>query len=153
MPRKKPDPKLDSLKKFGTANPRPSKVTDELFTLHEFFDPRDLIQVKYEMLRRVRADGWPISRAAAAYGFSRPSFYQAQAEFEHAGLAGFMPERRGPREAHKLSGEVMTFIESTRGQNAEVKTMELVSRVKDKFGIDIHRRSIERALSRSKKKL
>jgi len=153
MPRKKSDPKLDSLKKFGTANSRSSKVADELFAAHDFFDPRDLIQVKYEMLRRVRTDGWSISRAAATFGFSRPSFYQVQTEFEVAGLAGFMPEKRGPREAHKLSGEVMDFIKLLRDQDKSVKTMEIVSQVKDKFDIDVHRRSIERALSRSKKKL
>src|ERR1700677_2936906 len=88
-PRKKSDPKVESLKKSGTFNPRSEKVSDALFKSHDFFDARDLIQVKYEMLRRVREDAWSISRAAAEYGFSRPSFYEAQAEFEHAGLAGF----------------------------------------------------------------
>jgi transposase len=111
-----------------------------------------MIQVKYEMLRRVKQDGWPISKAAAAYGFSRPSFYQAQSEFEHAGFAGLMPSRRGPREAHKLSGEVMAFIEELREQRG-TSMSELIVHVKDRFGIDVHRRSIERALSRSKKKL
>src|ERR1700677_128311 len=100
--RKKSDPKAEALRESGTFNSRSEKVQDELFKSHDFFDVRDIIQVKYEMLRRVREDAWSISRAAAAYGFSRPSFYQAQAEFEHAGLVGLLPERRGPREAHKL---------------------------------------------------
>ena len=97
--RKKSDPKAEALRESGTFNSRSEKVQDELFKSHDFFDVRDIIQVKYEMLRRVREDAWSISRAAAAYGFSRPSFYQAQAEFEHAGLVGLLPERRGPREA------------------------------------------------------
>jgi transposase len=153
LPKNKSDPKVDSLKQMGTLNSRPEKVSDELFRSHEFFDARDLIQVKYEMLRRVTEDGWPISQAAAAYGFSRPSFYQAQAEFNHAGLAGFMPERRGPKQAHKLSGEVMTFIEESRAADQTTRTSDLVEKVKAKFGISIHRRSIERALKRTKKKL
>lgn len=153
MPKKKIDPKFYSLQEMGTLNPRPHKVSDELFKSHEFFDSRDLIQVKYEMLRRVKEDGWSISQAAAAYGFSRPSFYQAQAEFDHVGLAGFMPERRGPREAHKLSGEVMIFIEELRRNDKSIRTPDLVRRVKERFGIDVHRRSIERALAREKKKL
>lgn len=152
-PRKKSDPKLESLKKFGTLNPRAEQVSDALFKSHDFFDPRDLIQIKYEMLRRVKEDGWSITQAAAAYGFSRPSFYESQAEFEHAGLSGFMPERRGPREAHKLSGPVVEFIEETKEKDHSIRTADLIKLIKDRFGIDVHRRSIERALTRAKKKL
>jgi transposase len=151
--KQKSDPKLESLKKLGTLNLRSEKVVDELFKSHDFFDPRDLLQVKYEMLRRVKQDDWSITRAAAAYGFSRPSFYEAQSEFEHTGLAGFIPEKRGPREAHKLSGEVIEFIEQCRNQDSALKTTDVVRLVKERFGIDVHRRSLERALSRSKKKL
>lgn len=150
--RRKIDPKADSLKKSRTFNPRSQKVQDGLFESHDFFDARDLIQVKYEMLRRVREDAWSVSRAAAAYGFSRPSFYQAQEEFAHAGLAGLMPERRGPREAHKLSGKVVNFIEDLKSREDAMTTPELICRIEKKFGITVHRRSIERALSRSKKK-
>jgi transposase len=148
----KPDPKLDTLKKFGTLNPRPQNVADELFKSHDFFDCRDLIQVKYEMLRRVTKDGWSITHAATTYGFSRSSFYQAQAEFEHAGLSGFLPEQRGPREAHKLSGEVMKVIENALKDDESIRMPALVQLVKERFGIEIHRRSIERALTRSSKK-
>ena len=152
-PRKKNDSKLESLKKFGTLNPRAERVSDALFKSHEFFDSRDLIQVKYEMLRRVKEDGWTITQAAAAYGFSRPSFYESLAEFEHAGLSGFMPERRGPREAHKISGPVVKFIEETKQKDPSIRTADVIRLIKEHFGIDVHRRSIERALTRAKKKL
>ena len=62
----------------------------------EFFDPRDLVQVKYEMLRRAREEGVAVSRAAEAFGFSRVAFYQIQRAFESEGLAGLLPRRRGP---------------------------------------------------------
>jgi transposase len=150
-PRKKNDPKLESLKKFGTLNPRTERVSDTLFKSQEFFDPRDLIQVKYEMLRRVKEDGWSITQAAAAYGFSRASYYESQTEFEHAGLVGFMPEKRGPREAHKLSGPVVKFIEETKQKDRSIHTVDLIKVIKERFGIDVHRRSIERALTRAKK--
>jgi len=35
------------LRKQGTLNPRPREVTDPLFAKDSFFDPRDLVQVKY----------------------------------------------------------------------------------------------------------
>src|SRR5215469_8633345 len=41
----------------GTAHPRPEAVTDPLFYDSAFFDPNDLVQVKYEMLRSVQVEG------------------------------------------------------------------------------------------------
>src|SRR6266568_3538325 len=90
--------KLDALRQTGTLHPHPKRVTDSLFQSQPFFDVRDLMQVKYEMLRKVEADGAPVSTAATTFGLSRPSFYQAQAAFEQGGLAGLAPQKRGPPE-------------------------------------------------------
>jgi hypothetical protein len=68
-----PDPKLDALRESGTLNPRPAGVADEAFRASDFFDARDLVQVKYEMLRRVRAERTPVTRAAEVFGVSRPT--------------------------------------------------------------------------------
>ena len=66
-------------------------MTDPAFNgANTFFDPEDLVQVKYEMLRRVREDGQAVTQASAAFGFSRPSFYEAQVAFERAGLPGLV---------------------------------------------------------------
>ena len=91
MPEK--DPKLEALRQQGTLNPRPRDVTDPLFARDSFFDPRDLVQVKYEMLRRVQSEGHSVTGAATSFGFSRPSFYQALEAFEEGGLAGLVPRR------------------------------------------------------------
>ena len=90
-----PDPKLEELRKRGALHPRPEQVTDELFTTAEFFDPRDAIQVKYEMLRWARIDGQPVARVVRDHGYSRPTFYEAQAAFERDGLPGLLPRKRG----------------------------------------------------------
>jgi len=94
--RRKSDPKTDALRQQGCLHPRPEKVTDELFATSEFFDARDLVQVKYEMLRRVRVDGRPVSDSAARCGLSRPSYYQAQEAFERGGLPALLPKKPGP---------------------------------------------------------
>src|SRR5215510_1178731 len=73
--KRKPDAKEAALAESRTLNPRPEAVHDEQFASSEFFDARDLVQVKYEMVRRVRVDGAPVARAATAFGFSRPSYY------------------------------------------------------------------------------
>ncbi len=150
---KRADPKSDALRERGALNPRPQRVTDELFHQSEFFDPKDLPQVKYEMLRRVRQDGVPVARAAETFGFSRPSFYEAQAAFVADGLPGLLPKKRGPRGAHKLGADVMQFIGDVRAKATPPPSASaLVPLVKERFGIDVHPRSVERALARREKK-
>src|ERR1700680_2798274 len=94
--------KRQFLRQHGTLNPPSQDVAPELFRHGDFFDPQDLIQVKYEMLRQVRVERKLIQQAAKSFGLSRPSFYQVQAAFQESGLAGLLPQRRGPRGGHKL---------------------------------------------------
>jgi len=111
------------------------------------------VQVKYEMLRRVQSEGQAVSQSAAHFGFSRPSFYQAQDAFQHGGLPALMPQKRGPKKAHKLTAEVLAFVRQARQENPSLRPAALASLVTDKYGITVHPRSIERALTRSQKKL
>jgi len=147
------DAKFEALQQHRTLNPRPKEVRDELFLQDEFFDPRDLVQVKYEMLRRVQAEGQSVTDASANFGFSRPSFYQALSAFEQDGLAGLVPHKRGPKQAHKLTDEVLTFIGEQRQKEPSVRLPDLVKLIQDRFGIRVHPRSIERSLLRHQKKL
>jgi len=134
-------------------HPHPEKVSDELFRDNPFFDPRDGLQVKYEMLRRVRVDGHTASRAAASCGLSRPTYYQALEAFERDGLAGLLPDKKGPKRAHKLTPEVMDFIHAQLEAEPELGPAELARRIRDEYGVEVHPKSIARARrSRSKKK-
>lgn len=153
MARKPPlAPKRQALKERGVLYGRYQSVTDPLFSQSDFFDPRDLVQVKYEMVRRVEVEGKLVTRACAAFGFSRPSFYKAQLALQRAGLAGLMPKRRGPKRAHKLTGEVMGFIRQQRAKDKTLRAPTLAKQVKQRFGITIHPRTIERALGPPGKK-
>src|SRR5258708_34146187 len=100
---RKPNPKLAALEESGTVNPRPQDIDDPAFIESDFFDPRDLVQVRYEMLRRVRVEGQTIADAAAHFGVSRPTFYKVQADFERAGLAGFLPVKPDPTALHNFT--------------------------------------------------
>ena len=146
------DTKLRTLQQQGTLNPRPKAVRDEVFLQDEFFDPSDLVQVKYEMLRRVRTEGQSVTDAASNFGFSRPSFYQTQSAFEQNGLAGLVPHKRGPKQAHKLTEEVITFIGEVRQKEPLIRLPDLVNRIAQQFAIKVHPRSIERSLLRHQKK-
>ena len=154
MTKTKPsNPKLVALRQQGCLNPHPDKVADPLFASSDFFDARDLVQVKYEMVRRVCVDGQSISHSAAAYGFSRPSFYQAQAVLKRGGLAALVPRKPGPRRSHKLSADVMEFVQRERSADLSLRPQDLALRVMEHFGRKVHPRSVERALARQKKKL
>ena len=143
----KHDDKEKALRDCGALNVHP--VTDSLFSDNDFFDPRDLVQVKYEMLRRVHKEGESVRRAAASFGFSRPSFYKSSAAFEQDGVSGLLPRKRGPQSGHKLTDEVMAFVE---GLGHLLSIPALLDEVEKRFGIRVHRRSLERALRKPGKK-
>ena len=149
---RKPDPKLAALAESGAVNAHAQDVQDPAFIDSDFFDPRDLVQVRYEMLRRVRIEGEPIVDAAAGFGVSRPTFYKVQTDFERAGLAGLLPAKRGPHGPHKITEEVMRFIDAARAAEEGLDAQALVERIAERFGLTVHRRTVERALARRKKK-
>jgi transposase len=150
MAQRRADPKEMALREARSLNPRPEAVTDEAFAAGpEFFDARDLVQVKYEMVRRVRAEGRPVTAAAAAFGFSRPSYYLAAATVDAGGLAALVPARPGPRRAHKLTGEVVAFALEARAADPSVTSAGLAEAIAARFGITVHPRSVERAMARA----
>jgi Homeodomain-like domain len=146
------DPKVEALRADGALYRRADQVTDQVFATHEFFDPRDLVQVKYEMIRRVEVEAQPVAPTAAAFHFSRPSFYQAQRAFQQRGLAGLLPKKRGPRGGHKLTAEIVAFLKAVQEREPSVRPTDLARRVADRFATTVHPRSIERALVRQEKK-
>jgi transposase len=148
---KKPDQKTLELKRTGTLNSHPDSISDTLFKENPFFDPKDLLQVRYEMLRRHGVDGISVIEAATKFGVSRPTFYQAQVAFQQAGLGGLLPKHRGPKEGHKLSANVIEYVRSLRAAEPGLTTVACIKAVQEKFGIMVHRRSLERALASKKK--
>ena len=146
------DPKLLTLREHATLHARAREVTDPLFLSNPFFDPRDALQVKYEMLRRVKSEGLTVAQAARAFGLSRPSFYQAAEDFERAGMLGLLPHKKGPRRAHKLSAPVIAFILRTMRERPSLRASQILPLVRRRFGIVVHPRSIERAVQRAEKK-
>jgi hypothetical protein len=146
------DPKVEALRAEGTLYRHAAQVADPVFATHEFFDPRDVVQVKYEMLRRVEVEAQPVATTAAAFHFSRPSFYQAQRAFQARGVAGLLPRKRGPRGGHKLTTEVVAFLQQQRETEPSVGAADLARHVAQRFATTVHPRSIERALARQEKK-
>jgi transposase len=146
------DAKGEALASDGALNPHPEAVRDQLFIDNPFFDAKDLVQVRYEMVRRHQADGMPISDIASIFGVSRPTFYKAQSALASEGLPGLVPQQRGPRGGHKLSAEIVTFVEDMKIATPDLTIPQCVAAILSRFGVSVHRRSLERALARKKKR-
>ena len=142
--------KVNALLEEGTLNPAPGKVRDPKFQENEFFDPRDLVQVKYEMLRQVSVENSSVTETTEKYGVSRPTYYQTKASFDKGGLAGLVPRKRGPHGPHKLQGEALAFVQQQLAAGQPLRARELAKLVRQKFGLAIHPRTIERAVAGKK---
>ena len=142
--------KTDALAEDGVLNPAPEKVRDPKFHEDGFFDPHDIVQVKYEMLRRASVEKASVTEVSEEYGVSRPTYYQAKADFEEGGIAGLVPRKRGPRGPHKIRGEVSAFLRAQISPGEPIRARELAKSLQKEFGLDVHPRTIERAI-RAKK--
>ena len=150
--RKKDTAKRRVLDQNNTLNKNADKVADPKFKNIAFFDPDDIVQVKYEMLRSAQKDGAGVLKASETFGFSRITFYKTGKAFNENGLAGLIPKKKGPRRAHKLSGEVMEFVRELLERKPDIRSSGIRQEIKDRFNLTVHKRSIERAIDRSKKK-
>ena len=144
--------KASALRRHHALTPRPERVADPAFNGdNAFFDPQDLVQVKYEMVRRARVEGEPVAHAARAFGLSRPSFYEAAASLDEGGLPALVPAKPGPRGAHKLTEEVVDHLEALLAADQTMSPADLAAGVAERFGYSVHPRSVERALARRRR--
>jgi transposase len=141
-----------ALERQGLLNPAASSVRDALFVDSDFFDPRDIVQVRYEMLRAGRVGERSVTETAAAFGVSRATYYLQVAAFAEDGIAGLIPEKRGPRGPHKLTDAVVGFGAREVVQHPTLDSQAMAEAVADRFGVHVHRRSVERAIARRGKK-
>jgi len=144
--------KEQHLRNCGAWNAATDAVTDWLFADSDFFDPRDLILVKYEMLRRVQVDCMSVMEAAQQFGFSRAGYYKVRSAYQRSGLTGLLPARPGPRQAHKLTDEILEFIDEQLAAQCELSPSQLAVLILQDRKLSVHPRSIERALARREKK-
>lgn len=126
-------------------------IRDQLFRSGEFFDPSDVVQVKYEMLRRHRVDGLSVTAVAALFGVSRQTVYNVARDFDRHGIVGLSsakPKARpGPREGWKCTREVVAFAARRRRQKPDVALAQLAREVERRFRISITAGALRHALA------
>ena len=137
------DERRRALEANGLVHHDPGAVSAELFvSVEPFFYAADKLQVKYEMLRAHIVDGMGVAAAAAAHGYSRANFYLVASAFEDAGMAGLIDERPGRRGPLKMSVEIAEYIEAA---DPALSGAGLAREIEDRFGVRLHRRTVERA--------
>ena len=144
--------KQNRLREAGTLNRTPEKVGDPMFVAGDFFDARDLLQVRYEMVRLVRLGEATLAQAAIRFGVSRPTCFRIVKAFDGGGLQELIPARRGPRGPHKISPEILRFVEDYRALHGRVGARRLAPLIEAEFGVTVHPRGLEKALERVQKK-
>lgn len=149
--RKLPDQKEEQLRRHGVLHPNPEKVRDELFSTISFFDSRDLVQVRYEMLRRHRVDKLPVSEAIDRFGVSRPTFYQTAKTYEREGIPGLVPRKPGPKGPRRCTPEIIQFVQKRQAESPDLTMDDILQEVSTRFGRTIHRRTLERGLAKARK--
>lgn len=152
MPQDSQALKLQALRRNGTLNRRPDRVDHPLFAQTDFFDARDLVQLKYEALRALEKEARSLAQAAAAFGLSRPTIYQAKARFQAHGMEGLLPSKRGPKQPHKLTAEVSQQLQEWLAKDPDLNAAELAHRLRQQFKVKLHRRTIEKALKAGAKR-
>lgn len=146
------DVKARFLAEHKALHSRPSQIHDVIFRQGGFFDPRDMVQVRYEMLRRHLVDQQSVTEVIRVFGMSRQMFYVLLDMFQRQGLLGLLPRKRGPKGAHKCNDKILRFVAGRRQQHPESSLEDLAKEVNKKFGVRLHSRTLERRLSQHQKK-
>lgn len=144
--------KVKQLKLQRSFNKNGQKLRDETYLSSDFFDPNDVIQVKYEMLRKVEFEKQPISKVSALFGFSRVAYYKAKKDLKEGGLSNLTNKTMGPKRSHKLNQEILDFVISSRKDDSTLTLKTILDSIKVEFNVVIHRRTLERALAKSESK-
>jgi len=135
-----------ALETAGLEHPNPQAVTSRLFTGgNTFFLALDKVQVKYEMLRAHLVESMKVTDVAATHGYSRAAFYLVLAAFEQRGMLGLLDGRPGRKGPTKLTAEIAAFL---RGADPTWSGARLAEEIEGRFGVRLHRRTIERARER-----
>ena len=144
----KKDKKNKFLEAAGALNRKPEQVEDQKFSLpHGFFDPRDKVQVKYEMLRAHEVNGENISEAAPRFGYTRESLYTSKERFETEGIPGLVDRKRGRKGPDKLTEEILEFLRQSKRQDPRLSGARLCEMVRERYGVKLHKRTVEKAVA------
>ena len=142
--------KIEILMSNGTYNKRYDSVRKPKFLTGVFYDPMDIVQVKYEMLREAQESDRAIGEVANEFGFSRTAYYNIKESYDKNGMSSLIPEKPGPRRSHKLTNQLQNFIDEYTSAYPKASASEIVSVIQGERGVSISKRTIERYINKKK---
>ena len=143
--------KVETLIENGSFNKNSASVSNHLFVMgNSYFDPQDLVQVKYEMLRAVKNGELNVSDASTQFGFSRTAYYKIDKRFNEAGVEGLCPQKTGPKYPAKVTPEILEFVSDLRENMPGITNDRIVEEIKEQKGVSIHKRSLQRVQAKKK---
>ncbi|MCP4604345.1 MAG: helix-turn-helix domain-containing protein [Proteobacteria bacterium] len=141
--------RAEFLKSEGIINPKPESVSHPLFTTNEFFDPLDLPQVRYEMLRAARVDKMSVAGACKLLGFSREYFYRLERMFKERGYIALLGSPKGGRPPLlALNQEIINFIIHRRFERPDLSGEQMHQEILKHYKVDCSRRTVERIIEK-----
>lgn len=143
------DTKKQFLRKEGLINPKPERVCYKHFESNDFFDPMDLPQVRYEMIRTARVENISVANACRLFGFSREYFYKLERKFMEHGFVALLGSQKGRRPLIALNNEIVNFIIHRKVDNPNLSGEDLRKEILKIHKLDCSRRTVERIIEKS----
>ncbi len=141
--------KYEFLEKEGLLNQKPERISPSVFAENDFFDPLDITQVRYEMLRSARIGKTSVAKACKLFGFSREYFYRLERNFMAHGLVSLLGSPKGRRPLIAVNQEVVNFIVHRRIDNPKLSGDDLRNDILRLYKINCSRRTVERVIERA----
>jgi transposase len=135
------------LEATGAWHPHPERVRAGPFLSHRFFDPRDKVQVKYEMVRAHAVVGEPIARVARAFGVTRETVYATSRRLATRGVLGLADEKRGRKGPVKITPAIRDFVVAAKQREPALAAQALAEQIATEFGVVVHKKTVERVLT------
>lgn len=142
--------KVNALIENGSFNKNAASISNPLFKGNPYFDPQDLVQVKYEMLRSVKNNELTVSDASKQFGFSRTAYYKIEKRFNEAGVDGLCLQKTGPKLPAKVTPDIIEFVSELKEKWPGITNDKIVKEIKEQKGISIHKRSLQRVQAKKK---
>jgi len=136
------------LEREGLINPKPERVSHPFFETLNFFDPLDLPQVRYEMIRAARVENNSVAKACKLFGFSREYFYKLERSFMARGYVALLGSTMGRRPIIALNQEIVNFIVHRKIEQPTISGENLRQELQKLYHVDCSRRTVERIVQK-----
>ena len=134
----------DFLRRARCLHLTPERVQDGRFIEQpDFFDQKDIVQVKYELLRRCKVEGHDVAPTCLNFGFSRTTYYKVQQAFLDGGLPALMGQPRGRLKPIKVTDAVRGYVISEKAKDPKLSARHMVAALKERYNVRLSERMIQ----------